>query len=111
MRLSFQILSTHNLSSNNAYNFTSQQSSIRVSNIFTSRYIKSAQHTLLSTALAEVLVLQIPKEELLSDIEVKLFIEYLHGTNMEVLDCANLPNLLIRPVLSSRSLIDKASSF
>ena len=73
-------------------------------------------HTLLSTALKEVLVEQVPKEELFSEIELKSFIEDLHGSNMEVLGCAEPPQKAcalvekfnkIKQVVSESSIINK----
>ena len=52
------------------------------------------------TLLKEVLVEQVPKEELFSEIELKSFVEDRHGSNMEVFGCAEPPQKACALVIS-----------
>ena len=49
-------------------------------------------HIQLPTALKEVLIKRTPQEVLLTCVELKMFLEDLHGIDMEVLGCAEPPH-------------------
>ena len=73
-------------------------------------------HTLLSTALKEVLLEQIPEEALLTDIELASFVEDLHESDMGVLGRAEPPQKAydlfdefnrIKQIVSESSVLNK----